>query len=208
VKDSSANKCGVICSSFEIAASMVLDTAQFLAVKPRFVAEVLDKLRALAAREAELLIREHRRTGRPLPDLSVELSRVVNRAADAIAAGLDAPTPEREAAMRRVVERHLPAVLVEQAGGAPWRTFPAAYVKATVASSLASEIVYREGLAYLAPLEGPALLDVAFRYLEARERTQALVAALSTPDAPLDRALLGEIVAAAGSRVLVERGGA
>jgi glutamate dehydrogenase len=208
VKDSSANKCGVICSSFEIAASMVLDTAQFLAVKPRFVAEVLEKLRALAAREAELLIREHRRTGRPLPELSVELSRVVNRAADAIAAGLDAPTREREVAMRRVVERHLPAVLVEQAGGAPWRTFPAAYVKATVASSLASEIVYREGLAYLAPLEGPALLDVAFRYLEARERTQALVAALSTADAPLDRALLGEIVAAAGSRVLVERGGA
>ena len=33
VKDSSANKCGVICSSYEILASMALSTEEFLALK-------------------------------------------------------------------------------------------------------------------------------------------------------------------------------
>ena len=47
-KDSSANKCGVICSSYEIGASMLLDEQSFMAIKDQFVEEVLEKLRALA----------------------------------------------------------------------------------------------------------------------------------------------------------------
>lgn len=37
VKDSSANKCGVICSSFEINSSMLLSHDEFLAIKPALV---------------------------------------------------------------------------------------------------------------------------------------------------------------------------
>ena len=40
VKDSSANKCGVICSSMEIAASMVLSNDEFLALKDEYVTQV------------------------------------------------------------------------------------------------------------------------------------------------------------------------
>ncbi|MEO1337216.1 MAG: NAD-glutamate dehydrogenase domain-containing protein, partial [Myxococcota bacterium] len=56
VKDSSANKCGVICSSYEIAASLLLSADEFLKLKPRFVEEVLIRLRHLARAEAQLLL--------------------------------------------------------------------------------------------------------------------------------------------------------
>ena len=56
VKDSSANKCGVICSSFEIASSMLLDEDEFTRVKPAVVADVLVRLRGLAKQEARALV--------------------------------------------------------------------------------------------------------------------------------------------------------
>ena len=54
VKDSSANKCGVITSSYEICSSMLLDEAEFMAIKDELVADVLKKLRELAQLEAEV----------------------------------------------------------------------------------------------------------------------------------------------------------
>lgn len=57
VKDSSANKCGVITSSCEVAASMLLSEREFLELKEPLVADVLKKLRDLARLEAELLFR-------------------------------------------------------------------------------------------------------------------------------------------------------
>ena len=61
VKDSSANKCGVICSSYEIAASLLLDEKTFLEIKKPFVEEVLHQLRHLARREAAVLFSHYRR---------------------------------------------------------------------------------------------------------------------------------------------------
>lgn len=58
VKDSSANKCGVITSSYEICAAMLLNDDAFLANKEEIVAEVIEKLRELAKMEAELLFQE------------------------------------------------------------------------------------------------------------------------------------------------------
>merc|ERR1719201_447901 len=59
VKDSSANKCGVITSSYEICASMLLSEEEFLAIKTELVEDVLARLRELAKLEAELLFREY-----------------------------------------------------------------------------------------------------------------------------------------------------
>jgi len=58
VKDSSANKGGVITSSYEIIAAMLLSEDEFYDNKEAIVQEVLDKLRSLAHMEAELLFRE------------------------------------------------------------------------------------------------------------------------------------------------------
>jgi hypothetical protein len=59
IQDSSANKCGVICSSYEIAAAMLLNEEEFFDNKEVIVNQVLDKLRSLARMEAELLFNEY-----------------------------------------------------------------------------------------------------------------------------------------------------
>jgi glutamate dehydrogenase len=55
VKDSSANKCGVICSSMEIAASMLLDEKEFLELKPA-CAPAPARTRATLSRRAGLRV--------------------------------------------------------------------------------------------------------------------------------------------------------
>ena len=59
IKDSSANKCGVICSSYEICAAMLLDEEEFFNNKEVIVNQVVEKLRNLARMEAELLFNEY-----------------------------------------------------------------------------------------------------------------------------------------------------
>jgi glutamate dehydrogenase len=61
IKDSSANKCGVICSSYEISAAMLLNEEEFFDNKEVIVNQVLEKLRSLARMEAELLFNEYER---------------------------------------------------------------------------------------------------------------------------------------------------
>ena len=83
LKDSSANKCGVICSSFEIVDSMLLTESEFLEIKEEFVKQVLTKLRFLARREAELLARLHRYHPQvAMHDASIRLSRVMIKTAE------------------------------------------------------------------------------------------------------------------------------
>ncbi len=59
VKDSSANKCGVITSSYEICAAMLLKEDEFFENKEAIVREVIDKLKEMAKLEAELLFKEY-----------------------------------------------------------------------------------------------------------------------------------------------------
>ena len=47
MRDASANKCGVISSSYEIIANLLLSTDEFLAEKGRYVADVLEILETL-----------------------------------------------------------------------------------------------------------------------------------------------------------------
>jgi glutamate dehydrogenase len=56
IKDSSANKGGVICSSYEVLAGLVMSEAEFIARKPRYVSEVIGIIRARADDEAKALV--------------------------------------------------------------------------------------------------------------------------------------------------------
>ena len=176
IKDSSANKCGVICSSFEILASMLLTEREFLQIKKTFVEQVLDRLRALARREAQLLMRLHRHYPPiPLPSLSERLSRVMIRTADAIEAATDMLQQEDSDLVRRLVVDHLPPVLVETAGDRLWTHTPQTYLRWIMAKSLAARIVYREGFESLESMPANAIADLARRYLRLElERTQLI----------------------------------
>lgn len=176
IKDSSANKCGVICSSFEILASMLLTEREFLQIKRTFVDQVLTKLRALARREAQLLMRLHRHYPPvPLPSMSERLSQVMIRTADAIEAAIDSPQRDDVELVRQLVVDHLPPVLVETAGDRLWTQTPRTYLRWIMAKSLAARIVYREGFESLESMPAAAIAELAARYLRLElERTRLI----------------------------------
>jgi glutamate dehydrogenase len=89
VKDSSANKGGVITSSYEICAAMLLSEEKFLENKPAIVEEVIAKLRGFAKMEAELLFREYDMYPGSLPDISQVISNAINLTTDAVTVALD-----------------------------------------------------------------------------------------------------------------------
>jgi glutamate dehydrogenase len=175
-KDSSANKAGVICSSYEIVASMLLDEAGFLDIKERYVAEVLDELRTLARQEAQILFREHlHKPAVDLPELSERLSLAINRATDVLTGHLAALWKRHPEALREVVLRHLPGVRVEQCGERIFQAIPRTYLERVVASSLASRMVYREGLDWLESMPDAPVARLAERYLLEEARVRRLV---------------------------------
>ncbi|KAL4150718.1 hypothetical protein PRNP1_010115 [Phytophthora ramorum] len=176
VKDSSANKCGVVCSSYEIVASMLLETDEFLAVKDELVVEVVDKLRALARVEAQLLFREYKKDPTSaLPPASERISRAITRVHDAVLAHFDDVCEEDQQILFTLIEEHLPPKLRELALDRVQQNVPLAYLRSIVASSLASKIVYREGLQFTEALPDSNLGNMALQYLKQEKKVQRLV---------------------------------
>ncbi len=198
IKDSSANKCGVICSSYEIVASMLLNEADFLRIKTRFIEDVLIKLRKLAALEAQTLFREHRHKPElTLPELSTRMSRVIDRATDAITRVIDTLEESGHELTRRLVKTYLPAVLHETVGEQFFERIPPAYLTRVIASVLASHIVYREGLDWFEQMPERAIAELAVRYLHAEESIRQLVEQVSNSDLP-DRDRIAELLREGG----------
>ncbi|MCP4834217.1 MAG: amino acid dehydrogenase, partial [Phycisphaera sp.] len=200
IKDSSANKCGVICSSFEIGACMMLEEEEFLRIKPVFVEQVLDRLRSLARVEAELLMTEHLRQSKTsLPKLSIRLSRIINGAAPAIMEAISSWPAEDIEMARELVLDHLPPILVETGGERVWTKLPERYLHWMMAKRLASGMTYREGIDFLEGMEPAAIATLAQRYLREDVRVRGLVSSLANKDFP-DRDRVIKLLLAGGVR--------
>lgn len=190
VKDSSANKCGVICSSLEILASMLFSEADFLSIKAVFVNQVLDLLRGLARLEADALFRENRsRPQLALPVLSERLSRAINRVTDLLVARIPAVRAIEPQVPAVLLEQHLPPILLADPSLASLQALPAPYVDRALASMLGGRIVYREGLSLVEEMEDENLEKLAERYLLQEYRTFRLAEAVAASDLP-ERALI------------------
>lgn len=74
IKDSSANKTGVICSSFEVQSGLAIGDEVFIQYKETLVKEILERLKKFAEFEANLLINTHRETGQRLTTISSRIS--------------------------------------------------------------------------------------------------------------------------------------
>jgi len=177
VKDSSANKAGVCCSSYEIVASMLLQKQQFLDVKDELVDDVLVRLRDIARREAQLLFREAKMNPSvPMPDVAVNISKSITRVCDFFLKALDDNYDILdEANKRRLVEESLPKKLVEVAGDRLIDDLPEQYVKAMIAASLASKMVYAEGVDFVDSLSETVLAEAACSYINKTDMLRSLI---------------------------------
>eukprot|EP00298_Acanthocystis_sp_HF-20_P016988 c21644_g1_i2.p1 GENE.c21644_g1_i2~~c21644_g1_i2.p1 ORF type:complete len:1061 (+),score=497.44 c21644_g1_i2:2-3184(+) len=182
VKDSSANKCGVICSSYEIIASMLLEKEQFKSIKKELVSDVLKKLRKFARMEAELLFKDFTNYPGALPIFSERISRAINDLKDAIVNDLINVKKEDLVKYLPIVEDHLPQKLLDVAGNHILEKVPEAYLKAAIASTIASQFVYREGPTYISTLPKDRLGFIAFKYREVQAEVNKLIDQIQKSD--------------------------
>ncbi|MED6306646.1 MAG: NAD-glutamate dehydrogenase domain-containing protein, partial [Planctomycetota bacterium] len=206
IKDSSANKCGVICSSLEVAACMLLDEETFMSIKDPFVEQVLERLRSLALDEATLLVNEQKRHPcMPLPEISVRLSRVINDAADAVADGMSQWSEKDLELARQLIAEHLPSALREAAGDDIAERLPAAYLSRLITVSLVTGIVYREGIDFFASMEPEIVSEMACRYLRKQGDVETLVNIVKSSG--LDRSKqIADLLKRGGTSALLREG--
>lgn len=180
IKDSSANKTGVICSSFEIIASLTLSAEEFMAIKEDYVSQVIEILRSKADAEAKLLYHEFALgSGRKnMVQLSMEISRQINDVTDLMLEHLTTRQAEvlQDRLYQEVIYRHCPRVLVEKYKDRILKRLPEPHQIAILAATIASYIVYREGLDWLDDVPAEGRLELARTYMQQDALTHRLIA--------------------------------
>lgn len=188
IKDSSANKTGVICSSYEIIASLVLSPAEFKQIKATYVTQVIDILREKAGAEARLLFSELVKSGqtRSLVDLSMEISKEINQVTDML---LDEFVHRKDQVLadplyRNLIERHCPPILREKYQERLHTSLPEAHRIAILAASIASYVVYREGLGWLQTISPNERFRATMTYIQQVQQTESLIKSVQGSQLP------------------------
>lgn len=166
VKDSSANKCGVVTSSCEVAASMLLTTEEFMDVKKELVSDVVSRLHEIARLEAELLFREYRNYPGALPHFSERISNAINLTTDCLTDRLQTINPGDPLwdELFPLIRDNLPKKLADVAWDRVPEKFPLQYQKNAIASTLAARMVYNEGIHLIETQPTNDLADRAIQY--------------------------------------------
>ena len=146
MRDASANKCGVISSSYEIIANLLLSEAEFLACKGRYVGDVLKILEQRAGDEARLILKRRRAQPELLcTEISDALSGEINGHYARLFRYFQArPELSLREPFRRALLAHLPALLREEPRfRRRLARLPAKYRAAILAAEIGSSLVYR-----------------------------------------------------------------
>lgn len=146
MRDASANKCGVISSSYEIIANLLLSEREFMEQKERYTGDVLAILEKRAADEARLILRRRLESGGTL--LYSEISETISQNINSFYARLFeffSARPELclQPPFRQAILSHLPRLLRETpAYRQRIRKLPQKYLCAILAAEIGSSLVY------------------------------------------------------------------
>jgi glutamate dehydrogenase len=149
-KDSSCNKGGVICSSFEVLGSLCLSEEEFLKEKPQYVQEVLEIIRQAAFNEASLILKTRKKTGEQATDLSDKISAKINFFKYQILDALKA-LPTLSEPLIRCLLLYCPPSLREHYKERIL-AMPDLHKKAVIACMIAARSVYAQGLDWNPPV--------------------------------------------------------
>jgi len=157
IKDSSANKGGVICSSFEILTGLTLSDEDFLKHKAIIVEQILEKVRVAALNEAKLLLEAHKESKKPLTELSDEISKRINLFTDQMLAYLDGIELSKDPKdpLIQCFLTYCPQFLRDNYTADLIKFLPENHKKAVIAAHIASRLVYSRGLNWF-----PTLVDI------------------------------------------------
>ena len=139
---------------------------------------MLEKLRHLARLEGELLFREYRNYPGALPHFSERISFAIGKVTDAITDAL-ADVQPGDALFQELlplIKENLPAKLAEVAGDRIESRLPVQYMRNAIASTLASKLVYQEGIHLVETQPAEKIAERAFMYFRADQRMRALAA--------------------------------
>lgn len=179
IKDSSANKTGVICSSYEIIASLLLSEDEFTEIKDQYVSQVIEILREKAGNEAKLLLHMYDLLGQKesLVSLSMEISQEINQVTDMLLSVLtkDKENVLKDPMFRSIIEKHCPAILREKYGDRIHTDLPDAHKIAIISATVASYIIYREGLRWLQTINTDDQYKAVITYIQQDKLTEDLV---------------------------------
>jgi glutamate dehydrogenase len=158
IKDSSANKGGVICSSFEVLCGLALNNDEtFIQHKTALVSEILERIRLYASYEADVLLKTHRQTGEYLTSISDRISEHINQYTYQLLDYLDLlplPTSPQDPMIRCFLNYCLPT-LRNHFTPELLREIPEHHKKAIISRSIASYMVYKKGLDW-----SPSIVDI------------------------------------------------
>lgn len=157
IKDSSANKGGVICSSCEVLAGLTMNDEEFLHAKEELMHEILNFIREKARLEAQLILKTHKATLESLIDISDTISENINRYTYQILDHLktiplseDPKAPINQCIFHYMIpyiREHFPSRIME--------SIPDMHKKAIIACYLASKMIYEKGAHW-----SPTIVDV------------------------------------------------
>ncbi|GLI39107.1 NAD-glutamate dehydrogenase [Geobacter hydrogenophilus] len=146
MRDASANKCGVISSSYEIIANLLLSEKEFLEHKERYVDDVLEILEKRAGDEARLILRRRReQPGLLCTEISDSLSTEINaNYARLFKFFQGRPGLSLQPIFRRAVLAHLPKIIADEPRfRRRLAQLPPKYLSAILAAEIGSSMVYK-----------------------------------------------------------------
>jgi glutamate dehydrogenase len=156
IKDSSANKGGVIASSLEVLLGLTLSVEEFLEHKPALMKEVLGIIKQRAEDEAKILLQTHHETKTHLTTISDQVSARINTYMYQILDYLSGVTLSSDPndPLIRCLYNFCPPLLTRLY---PERLLliPDMHKKAMIACHIASKIVYSKGLSW-----SPTIVDI------------------------------------------------
>ncbi len=155
LKDSSANKCGVICSSYEIIGGLLMSDKEFMDNKNAYVKDVLSILEKRAVDEAKIIFQRYKQSKNALlyTDISNEISHEINDLTNQIFEYLVShPESLSKSYYKKVLLAHLPDFIQKRKKFRDRiKNLPFKYRAAIISTEIATRSIYSGG--FDAPFE-------------------------------------------------------
>jgi glutamate dehydrogenase len=156
LKDSSCNKGGVICSSFEVLAGLCISEQEFMKEKEQYVKEVLEIIAIAALNEARLLLNTYKETHGSLSEISDKISEKINLFKYQILDHLLSVklSEKNDDFLIQCLIRYCPP-LMQKKYKKNILSMPDIHKKAVIACYIASRLVYQRGIDW-----SPGIADI------------------------------------------------